>query len=56
MRETAIPSIAVEQAIADTHSDEERKRAIPIISGGLSNHWHELVVKCIHENSAEKSG
>lgn len=27
--ETAIPSIAVEQAIADTHSDEERKRALP---------------------------
>ena len=27
--ETAIPSAAIEQAIADTHSDEERKRALP---------------------------
>jgi len=27
--ETAIPSAAIEQAIADTHSNEERKRALP---------------------------
>ena len=25
--ETAIPTVAIEKAIADTHSDEERKRA-----------------------------
>ncbi len=43
--ETTIPTVAIEQAIADTHSEEERKRAIPITSGGLSNHCHELVVK-----------
>jgi hypothetical protein len=27
--ETAIPTVAIEKAIADTHSDEERKRALP---------------------------
>ena len=27
--ETAIPSEAIEQAIADTNSNEERKRALP---------------------------
>jgi hypothetical protein len=27
--ETAIPTVAIEQAIADTHSDEARKRSLP---------------------------
>jgi len=27
--ETAIPSVAIERAIAQTHSNEERKRALP---------------------------
>ncbi len=27
--ETAIPSVAIERAIAETHSNEERKRALP---------------------------
>ena len=27
--ETAIPTVAIEQAIADTRSNEERKRALP---------------------------
>lgn len=27
--ETAIPTVAIEQAISDTHSNEERKRALP---------------------------
>ena len=54
--ETAIPPEAIEQAITDTHSIQERKRAIPITSGGLSNHCHELVVVGFHENSPEKSG
>ena len=53
--ETAIPTEAIEQAspnvhtppwgIAQTHSNEERKRAIPIASGSLFNHCNELVVK-----------
>ena len=42
--ETAIPSQAIEQALSDTHSDEERQRAIPITFGGLSNQRQELVV------------
>ena len=54
--ETAIPSAVVEQAIGDTHSNEERKRAIPITSGGLSNHCYELMVESLNENSPEKSG
>ncbi|WP_238360712.1 transposase domain-containing protein [Iningainema tapete] len=29
MRETAIPSVTIEQAISDTHSHQERKRALP---------------------------
>ena len=43
--ETAIPTEAIEQALAQTHSNEERKRAIPIASGSLFNHCNELVVK-----------
>jgi hypothetical protein len=27
--ETAIPTVAIEQAISDTHSGEERKRGLP---------------------------
>lgn len=36
--ETAIPTEVIEKAIGDTKAKEERKRAIPITSGGLSNH------------------
>ncbi len=46
--ETAIPTVAIEKAIADTHSDEERKRAIPNTSGSLSAHCNEFVVKCLN--------
>ena len=42
--ETAIPTIAIEKAIGDTKAKEERKRALQIIFGGLSNHRHEFVV------------
>ena len=42
--ETAIPTVAIEKAIADTKAKEERKRAIPITNGCLSNHRHEFVV------------
>ncbi len=42
--EMAIPSEAIEQALTDTHSQSERKRAIPITFGGLSDHCHELMV------------
>jgi hypothetical protein len=44
MREMAIPSEAFEQALIDTHSQSERKRAIPITFGGLSDHCYEFVV------------
>lgn len=42
--ETAIPSVAIERAIAQTHSNEERKRAIPITSSRVSYHCHEFMV------------
>ena len=42
--ETAIPKKAIEQAIGETDSYEDRKRAIPITSGGLSDHRYEFVV------------
>ena len=45
--ETAIPTVAIEQAIGDTHSNEERKRAIPITFSCLSNHRYELVVQSL---------
>lgn len=53
--ETAIPSDAIEQAIAHSHAGEDRKRAIPNSIGGLSDHCYELVVKGVNENSFEKS-
>ena len=42
--EMAIPTDAIEQVLTDTHSQSQRKRAIPITFGGLSDHCHELVV------------
>ncbi len=42
--ETAIPTVAIEQAIGDTDSYQERKRAIPITSSSLFNHCDEFVV------------
>ena len=57
MRETAIPAEVISQAmIAETQSNEERKRAIPIAFGNLPGDGNELVVKSINENSTEKSG
>lgn len=54
--ETAIPAEAIEIALAQTHSHEERKRAIPVTSGNLSGNCHEFVVKSVNENSPKKSG
>ncbi|WP_390842912.1 MULTISPECIES: hypothetical protein [Nostoc] len=54
--ETAIPAKAITQAIADTHSNEERKRALPTPKRDLFGGSNELVVKSINENSVEKSG
>lgn len=45
MRETAIPAEVISQAIADTQSNEERKRAIPTAFGNLPGDGNELVVK-----------
>ena len=42
--ETAIPTVAIQQAIGETEALEQRKRAIPITSSGLSAHSHESVV------------
>ncbi len=53
--ETAIPIVAIEQAIADTRSNEERKRAIPITSGSLSDNRYELVVERFNQSSPQKS-
>ena len=53
--ETAIPTVAIEQAITDTHSKEERKRAIPITSGSLFGHCYELVVERFNQSSPQKS-
>lgn len=53
--ESAIPSDAIEIAIAKAKASEERKRAIPITSGDLSDNCHEFVVFSVNENSAEKS-
>ena len=54
--ETAIPSVAIEQAISETHSNEKRKRAIPITFSGLPNYCDELVVKSLNEDGSQKSG
>jgi hypothetical protein len=45
--ETAIPTEAIEITLAQTHSHEERKRAIPVTSGDLSSDWHEFMVKSV---------
>jgi hypothetical protein len=42
--ETAIPTEAIETALAQTHSSEERKRAIPVTSGDLFSDCDEFVV------------
>ena len=47
--ETAIPTEAIKKAIADTHSNEERKRAFTVTSGDLSGDCDELVVKSTGE-------
>lgn len=52
--ETAIPSDAIEQAIADSQAAEDRKRAIPNSFDGLSGHCHELMVEGLNENSTKK--
>jgi hypothetical protein len=54
--ETAIPAGAITQAIADTRSNEERKRAIPVTFSNLPSDCNEPVVKSINENSTKKSG
>ena len=41
--------------IAQTRSDEQRKRALPSPARCLSNHCHEPVVESLNENGAEKS-
>ena len=43
MRGTAISTVAIEQAINDTHSNEERKWAIPITSGCVAKTGGSLV-------------
>lgn len=53
--ETAIPSDAIEQAIANAKASEDRKRALPSPEGDLSDNCHEFMVKSFNENSAEKS-
>ena len=54
--ETAIPTEAIEQAIAQTRSNEERLRALPSHLVICRRNSHELVVKSIDENGAEKFG
>lgn len=54
--ETAIPAEAIEIALAQTHSHEERKRALPshlVISLVIAT---RKVVKSVNQNSPQKSG
>lgn len=53
--ETAIPTEAIEQAIADTHSNEERKRNLPSHLVVCLGKRDEFVVNSIYENKERKT-